>query len=173
MCNIIEGKLKFIFPKDWLAEKMDDSPFYRKHFQSFADNKCVDIASFQANGGELWLIEVKDYRINRHTKTLDLFDELALKVRDSLALLFLAKSKPEVSSFNFAQKAADKPKIRVVLHLEQTAKPSKLYPHIVERDNARRKLAQTVRVVDPHPLFCEMSAMPRNCPWVVETISEE
>ena len=172
MCKIIEGKLEFIFPDGWQALKLDETEFYRKHFQNFAASKCVDIASFQAIGCELWLIEVKDYRINRRTKTLDLFDELALKVRDSLALLFLAKSKPEISSFNFAQKAADKPKIRVVLHLEQTAKPSKLYPHIVERDNARRKLAQTVRVVDPHPLFCEMSAMPHDCPWVVEPILE-
>ena len=173
MCKIIEGKLEFIFPDGWKALKLDGTEFYRKHFQNFADSKCVDIASFQANGGELWLIEVKDYRINRRTKTLDLFDELALKVRDSLALLFLAKCKPEINSFNFVHIAADKPKIRVVLHLEQTAKPSKLYPHIVERDNARRKLAQTVRVVDPHPLFCEMSAMPHDCPWVVEPMIEE
>ncbi len=167
MCKITEGRLEFIFPDDWQVEKLDDTPFYRKHFQGFADSKSVDIVSFKPDGEELWLLEVKDYRINPRTKTLDLFLEIALKVRDTLALLYLAKSKPEISIYGFAGEAVAKTTIRVVLHLEQPANPSRLYPLIVDRDNARIKLAQTVRVVDPHALFCEMSAMPPNCQWQV------
>jgi len=170
MCRIIEGEkrsLEFIFPEGWQAEKLDDTGFYRKHFQSFADSKSVDIAAFSPSSDELWLIEAKDYRINRRDKPLDLFREIAIKVRDTLAFLYLAKGKPEIALHRFAQEAVSKLTIRVALHLEQPAKPSKLYPPIVERGHARLKLAQTVRVVDPRAQFCEMSAMPPTCPWQV------
>ncbi|MEI7868637.1 MAG: hypothetical protein WCI11_12150 [Candidatus Methylumidiphilus sp.] len=167
MCRITEGKLEFTFPENWQAIKLDDTGFYRKHFQNFADSKSMDIASFQNEGDELWLLEIKDYRMDRRTKTSDIFKEVAIKVRDTLALLYLAKGKSETAIHSFAQKAVAKSKIRIVLHLEQPAKHSKLYPAIVERNNAQMKLTQTVRVVDPHPLFCELSAMPATCCWQV------
>lgn len=167
MCRIVEGALEFIFPDGWQAEKLDDSGFYRKHFQSFADSKSVDVAVIPPGQAELWLVEVKDYRTHPRSKMLDVFQEIATKVRDSLALLYLAKSKPESALHGFAQMAAATLKIRVALHLEQPAKPSKLYPPVVQRNNAQLKLAQAVRVVDPHPLFCEMSSMPPSCPWAV------
>jgi len=151
----------------WQAEKLDDTPFYRKHFQSFADSKSVDIVSFKPDGEDLWLLEVKDYRINPRTKNLDLFKEVAIKVRDTLALLYLAKSKPEISIHRFASEAVGKTTIRVVLHMEQPANPSRLYPLIVERGNVRIKLQQTLLVVDPRALFCEMSAIPPDCHWQV------
>ena len=154
-------------PYGWQAEKLDDTAFYRKHFQSFADSKSVDMAAFKLDGDELWLLEVKDYRLDRRTKTLDLFKEVALKVRDTLALLYLAKGKPQISIHRFASEAVGKATIRVVLHMEQPANPSRLYPLIVERGNVRIKLQQTVRVVDPRALFCEMSAMPPDCHWQV------
>lgn len=146
MLKITEGTLEFVFPKTWQAEKFDDTGFYRKHFQGFADSKSVDVVAFSADGDELWLIEVKDYRVNRRDKSLDLFREIAIKVRDTLACLYLARGKPEITLYGFAQQAAAKTKIRVALHLEQPAKPSKLYPPIVERGNAYLKLAQTMRV---------------------------
>ena len=167
MCKITEGRLEFIFPDGWRAEKLDDTAFYRMRFQSFADSKSVDMAAFRLDGDELWLLEVKDYRIDRRTKTLDLFKEVAIKVRDTLALLYLAKGKPEISIHGFASEAVGKTTIRVVLHMEQPANPSKLYPIIVARGHVRLKLAQTVRVVDPRALFCEMSAMPPDCHWQV------
>ena len=167
MRRITEKKLEFIFPDGWQAEKLDDTAFYRDHFQGFADSKSVDIVSFKPDGEELWLLEVKDYRISRRTKPLELFREIALKVRDTLALLYLAKGKPEISIHGFASEAVGKTTIRVVLHMEQPANPSKLYPIIVARGHVRLKLAQTVRVVDPRALFCEMSAIPPDCHWQV------
>ena len=38
----------------------------------------------------LWLLEIKDYRRSPRTKAIGLADEVALKVRDSLALLVAA-----------------------------------------------------------------------------------
>lgn len=171
--DIEEGKLAFVFPDDWHAIPYDVSgSFYRKHFQKFANadkngNKAVDIVALAPNDENLWLIEVKDYRDKRREKKLDIFAEVAIKVRDTLACLYLAQRKPECNLYDFARQAAIKSKIRVVLHLEQTQNPSHGNPLIVQRDNARRKLKQAVSLADPHPWFCEMNKMPPDCPWQV------
>ena len=74
--------------------KYDETHFYRKHFQHCAASKCVDLVAFNTDTNEpLWLIEIKDYRAQRRTKTQDLCDELAQKVRDTLANLFLVQRK--------------------------------------------------------------------------------
>ena len=38
----------------------------------------------------VWLIEVKDYRFHERTKAIDIADEIAIKVRDSLAMFLAA-----------------------------------------------------------------------------------
>lgn len=167
MPTINEGKLTFIFPDEWRAILYDKDSFYREHFQGFADGKAVDIVAFAPKGESLWLIEIKDYRAKRRDKEMDIFTEIAHKVRDTLACLYLAQRKPESSLYAFAQQAATKSRIRVVLHLEQPKKPSREYPLVVQRDNARRKLKQAVSVADSHPWFCEMHIMPPDCPWQV------
>jgi hypothetical protein len=167
MVEVIEQQLRFVFPDGWQAEKYDDTAFYLKHFKGFANSKCVDIVAFSAEGDSLWLIEVKDYRLYPRDKQIDLFDEFAQKVRDTLANLYLAQRKSETSIHEFARLAAQKPKIRVALHLEQPNSPSRLKPLIAERTKALQKLRQAVRVADPHPWLCETSQMPPNCPWQV------
>jgi hypothetical protein len=167
MPQIKEGRLTFIFPASWQAEKYDETAFYQKHFQQLADSKCVDIVAFDnRNRTYLWLVEVKDYRYHRRTKTQNLFDELAQKARDTLANLFLAQRKEELSIQPFAVAAAQQRKIRFVLHLEQPRKPSKLYPEVVERSSLQLRLRQKLRVVDEHSLFFEISQM-AGCPWSV------
>ena len=42
-------------------------------------------------GSVCWLIEIKDYRLTRQTKTIDLAEELAEKARDTLAGLVAAR----------------------------------------------------------------------------------
>jgi hypothetical protein len=164
---ITEGKLEFTFPEGCLVEKYDETAFYKKHFQKFADSKCVDIVALSPAGESLWLIEIKDYRLYWREKEMDLFLELARKVRDTLANLYLAQWRTGISIHEFARHAARKPKIRVVLHLEQPKVPSRLYPPVVDRDKARLKLQQALRVADPHPWLCEIGAMPPDCPWRV------
>jgi hypothetical protein len=165
--DFVEGTLTFRFPAGWQIRKHDDSSFYKSHFQAIADSKSVDLVAYNPNDEAIWLVEVKDYRGNPREKDLDIFAEVAKKVRDTLASLFVAQRRPEVDLYQFARGTRGKRTIRVVLHLEQPAKPSKLYPVVVERANARLKLIQAVRVADPHALFCEVQAMPVACPWTV------
>lgn len=167
MPDFPEGALTFRFPAGWQVKRYDDSSFYRERFQQIANSKSVDFVAYDPNAEALWLIEVKDYRAHPREKSVDLFGEVAQKVRDTLAGLFVAKRHPEVDMYQLARGVRNKRTIRVVLHLEQTKKPSKLYPIVVERNNALLKLRQVVRVADPHALFCEIQAMPAACPWSV------
>ena len=169
MPDIQEGRLTFTFPETWRVEKYDETSFHKKHFQNLAASKCVDIVAFNTqNDDSLWLIEVKDYRPpHQRSKRLDLYDEIALKMRDTLASLFLAQRKTEAGVHEFAVEAAKKTRIRVVLHLEQPVKPSRLYPEVVERSRVRDKLRQKLRVIDEHAIFCEMSNLHPGCAWIV------
>ena len=143
MPDIKEGRLTFRFPASWQAMKYDETRFYQKHFQHCAASKCVDIVAFNSDTNEpLWLIEIKDYRAQRRTKTQDLCDELAQKVRDTLANLFMAQRKEGADCYAFAVAAAQRMQIRFVLHLEQPHKPSRLYPWVAERAQLHLKLRQ-------------------------------
>ncbi|MGO9811146.1 MAG: hypothetical protein ACLP53_10250 [Isosphaeraceae bacterium] len=114
MQSLTEGRLTFKFPDGVEAAKLDDWRFYRNQFQKLgatlrvpcghcgAELRCKQCESAKTLGiksvdflvvdtkGSCWLIEVKDYRTTRRTKTVDLADEIARKVRDSLAMLAAA-----------------------------------------------------------------------------------
>ena len=94
MTTISDGKLAHTFPAGWKATKYDDWAFYRNRFvNSCGGNKAVDFLAHSPQDRTLWLIELKDYRQFPRTKdgTLELWDEVALKARDTLAGLFAAK----------------------------------------------------------------------------------
>lgn len=168
MPSITEGKLDFIFPAEWKVELYDKSEFYTKCFQGLAHSKCVDIVAFSPEADSLWLIEAKDYRIHPRSKKMDLFDELAAKVRDTLASLYVAQRRSEFIIHEFAKHAAEKPKLRVAFHLEQPRPDdSETHPPLVDRAHATRKLRSVVKAVDPNPWFCEINNMPPGCPWQV------
>lgn len=86
----VDGK-RFMFPSDWQALKYDDSAFHRHQFQNFAGgSKAMDVVALSPDR-ELWLIEVKDYTLHRRVKRGSPFDEVAAKVRATLAGLAVAR----------------------------------------------------------------------------------
>ena len=166
MPTIMEGNLTFQFPNAWQATKFDQWSFYRNQFQSVCGGaKAIDILALAPDGG-LWTIEIKDYRQQRRTKPSQLAEEVACKVRDSLAALVAAKinaNDPEEK--RLAQDALTAQTIRVILHLEQPAKPSKLFPHI-DPAHIHQKLKQLIKAIDPHPCVLESTRM-KGMAWTV------
>jgi hypothetical protein len=112
--------------------------------------KAVDIVAIDPDRC-CWAIEVKDYRIHPRTKVIDIADEVALKARDSLAVLVAASANAVGDEQTFARKAVRCERIRVVLHLEQAEKPSKLFPLVANPANVEQQLRQRVKAIDAHP----------------------
>ncbi len=101
---------------------------------------------------QTWLIEIKDYRRHPRTKVIDLGDEIAFKVRDTLAGLVAAKCNANTADEkNTAREALKRNRFRVVLHLEQPRKHSKLFPQVVDPSLVLQKLKQRLKAVDAHP----------------------
>ncbi|HBI42789.1 MAG TPA: hypothetical protein DDY78_08015 [Planctomycetales bacterium] len=151
MTTITEGALAFDFPEGWHAAKYDKWIFYLNHFQNvFGGAKGVDILAINPNR-HLWLIEVKDYRARPRQKARQLVEEVAIKVRDSLAGLAAARLRAtdsdEVKMANRALSCRD---MKVVLHLEQPIKPTRLHP-IEDVSKLIQKLKQLLRAIDFHP----------------------
>lgn len=107
-----------------------------------------------------WFIEAKDYRIHQRTKPAELADEVAQKVFDTLAALLPAKlHATEAEEQALAQAVLKARKIRVVLHLEQPVKHSKLRPRAINPADVKQKLRQLLKPIDPHPFVAEKAAM--------------
>lgn len=146
-----EGALTFLFPEGGYASKYDDWSHYRSQFQSICGgSKAVDIVYLER--GTAWLIEVKDYRLHRRTKAIDLADEIAVKVRDTLAGLVSARFQAnDADEQTCADRLLRARRLRVVCHLEQPAKHSKLRPRAIEPDKLQLKLRLLLKSIDPHP----------------------
>jgi hypothetical protein len=168
MATVPVEELDFEFSDDWHVTKFDDWSFYRHHFQSAAGGcKAVDLLAIEPKVC-LWSIEVKDYRQHKRIKTIDLAQEVAVKVRDTLAALLAASvNANDASEKQFAHRAVRCSRLRVVLQLEQPAKHSKLHPRAIDPANVRQKLRQIVQAVDPHPLVVEMGRM-NGLAWTVQ-----
>jgi len=153
MSIITEGDLIFEFPESWETSKYDDWAYYRKQFQNTCDSKAVDILALAPErGGTLWMIEIKDYRQNRRTKKISIWDEVTQKVRDTLAGILAAGVRAlEDEEARFARRCARARNLRVVLHLEQPAKTSKLFPRVFNSANIQLKLKSMIKAVDAHP----------------------
>lgn len=167
MTILNEGSLTFTFPADSCVSKYDEWSFYRNQFNSaFGGTKAVDIV--YADSGQAWLIEVKDYRANRRTKTIDLGDEIAEKVRDSLVGLVAAQCNAnDMQEKGIAKKMLSSKKIRVVLHLEQPIQHSKLFPRAIDPSNILIKLKQLLRSVDAHPIVVDQYNLKPTMNWKV------
>ena len=166
MPRVVEGSITFDFPTGFVVQKLDDTTFYKKHFQSFAQgSKAVDFLAFDPKESELWLIEVKDYRAHERIKTITVYDEIAQKVFSSLACLLAMRANAVIQGEqNFAELATKQIRLKIVLHLEQPEKPSTLFPRVVDPANIRTKLRQKVRAVDNKAEFSSI-AFSRNVPW--------
>jgi hypothetical protein len=190
MISLKIGDLTFKFPNGWAAAQLDEWSYYRNQFLNLGNNvrmacnkcsaelKCLACQTVKTAGIKgcdilailsptTWLIEVKDYRRNLRTKAVGLADEIALKVRDSLAVIFGAKScANDADEKALAGRAVACTRIRVVLHLEQTPTPSRLFPRAIRPADVLQRLRQLIKAVDPHPVVAEKSDM-KNLPWSV------
>lgn len=166
-----EGRLRFHFPDEWKILRAEKSAYFTRRFQSFCGGcKEVDFLGWDGSTETLWLIEVKDYTTDRRTKSLDLCEEIALKARDALSMLVgaAANANPDrAETRNFSQTALPPGAIRVVLHLEEPSKPSKLFPAVKPAADRTQMLRTKVRCLDPHARVVSTS-LPGGVPWVVE-----
>lgn len=170
MIRMRVGSLTFDFPDGWLVTQYDDWAFYRKQFRdSCGGNKAVDLLIFDPADETLWLVEVKDYRLHRREKEIDPWDEIALKLRDTLAGLaaarFHAVNDDERTA---AHRSLQARQLHAVFHLEQRAKPSRLNNRTFDLANVQQKLRQIVKPIDPHPRVVDMNHM-GNLGWTVRS----
>lgn len=161
-------RLRFEFPDGWIASQYDDWSFYRNQFIRVRDGiKAVDIVAVD-DAGTAWFIEAKDYRRQRRTKTIDLADEVAQKICDTLAALLPARLNANDSEeCEMAGALLRAKRLRVVLHLEQPRRHSKLFPRAIDPAAVLQKLRSSVRAIDPRPLVVEREKMGR-LRWVVQ-----
>ena len=160
MTTITEGDLNFTFPNDWNASKFDEWSFHVNQFQKVCGGaKVIDILAIEPKIC-VWKIEVKDYRQHRRRKSIDLATEIALKVRDTLAGLVAASVNANDATEKTAARLALRcPRLRVVLHLEQPAKHSKLFPRAIAPANVLQDLKRLIKAIDAHPLVLEMGRL--------------
>lgn len=192
--DLLEGQLRFSFPDAWTPDPSmpDDWAYYRKQYSRYFDQvkyickKCragivcpvceskktagvraVDIAAIDL-ARTVWLIEVKDYRFDVRTKAIDLADEIAIKVRDSLAMfLAAAMSANNANEKAMARAIVRASKICVVAHIEQPEKPSRLRPRSINLISVRDKLRRLLHFLDAHVLVVESSEL-LSLEWTVE-----
>lgn len=165
--TLVEGKLAFAFSGVRYAEQYDNWAHYRKQFQpTCGGSKAMDfIIVVQST---VWLIEVKDYRQLPRTNPTDLADEVAQKVRDTMAGLFSAKFLANDSDErNVADAALASQKIRVGVHLEQPKKLSRLFPQAIDPAKFLLKLKSRVRFADHHPKVFDSRSIPTALQLVV------
>lgn len=166
--EIKEGQLKFTFPDDTLACKYDNWSFYRNRCtNAFGGAKAVDILHIDVQK-TVWLIEVKDYRAHQRTKPSALGDEIAGKVRDTLAGLVAACfNADEFFEKDFAKKVLTAKRIKIVLHLEQPQRPSKLFPISVKPADIKDRLKQLLKAIDAHPEIVNQTCLKHTMNWQV------
>ena len=163
-----EGTLKFSFDAGVIASKYDSWSFYRNQFQNgcFLDNKAVDFVCRAAD--TLWLIEAKDYRMHPRTKTTNLVDEIAMKVRDTLAGLAAAQMQAnDHDECQYSRRLLKARNIRVACHIEQPTKKSRLRPRAIEPDKFKQKLRTLIKAIDRHPVVMDRSQLIAGLPWQV------
>lgn len=148
-----ENRIRFEFPDGWKVLRPEKASYYTRHFQNFAGGcKEMDFILFEPANRVLWLLEVKDYTSNPRTKTQCVFEEIAEKIRDSLALLLAGSVRGDSANGgvrSFMDVCAIPNDIKIALHLEQPSKPSKMFPGVKIDADATQKLRAKVRAIDP------------------------
>lgn len=156
--------ITFTFPNDWVFSKYDEWEYYKSYARARSGTKAVDLLAIDPDR-TAWFIEVKDYRAHRRTKPTELSDEVAQKVHDTLAAVLAARTNASVvDEKRVARKVTSATKLRVVLHLEQPAKHSKLFPRVIDPATVKLKLRTLLKPVDAHPSVVEMADL-RGLGW--------
>ncbi|WP_192459090.1 hypothetical protein [Musicola keenii] len=168
MTQITEGALTFTFPDNALVCKYDETSFYRNQFIKMANSiKAMDVVYIDAR--TFWLIEVKDYRVHRRTKSIELTDEIAAKLRNTLAGLWAAKCNAnDQDEKRFAAEAIKAKRIRVVLHLEESPHLDRLAPDRLLKAGLQQKMKQKLKSVDAHPYVVDQHSLKPEMRWTVE-----
>jgi hypothetical protein len=162
--------LTFTFPDDWQVAKYDEWSYYRNQFGRMRNSICaVDLVA-RAPDRTVWLVEVKDYRHPNAAipKLEELADVAWCKVYDTLAALVPAgQHASDPFERQLARQLCRGSALRVVLHVEQPAKRSVLFPRGgIDPANLRMKLKQLLKPIDPHALVASTGQM-ANLPWGV------
>ena len=168
MREIEEGDLKFTFPGHCEVGRYDEWSFYRNQFSPTAGgSKAVDILCVSASAA--WLIEVKDYRQHRRMKLSDIEDELAGKVRDTLAGLAAASANAnDLDERALARRALRARRWKIALHLEQPRVSTRLRPKPFDVANLLPKVRKKVKAVDAHPLILDRETSRPDVPWTAQ-----
>lgn len=126
----------------------------------------MDFLAYNPVERTLWLIELKDYREHRREKDakIYLWEEIAIKARDTLAGLFAAKIDTAHPEQPYAVRALRATRLRVVFHLEQPRTHSRSFLRVYNPANVQQKLRQILKPIDAHPLVVELNAM-GGLPW--------
>lgn len=165
---ITEDRLTFTFPAGAMAGKYDDWTHYRRQFNAaFGGAKAIDLLYVEDRAG--WLIEIKDYRRHTRTKPTDLADEIAHKVRDTLAGLVSAQCHAaDAEERQFARKLLRCRQLRVVLHLEQPPKHSRLRPRAIDPAAVQTRLRVLLKAIDPHACVVDQHTLKAEMSWTVK-----
>ncbi len=152
-----------------ITEGSGSVPSANQHnqFIKMADGiKAMDLAYI--DGQTFWLIEVKDYRVHRRTKSIELPDEIADKLRNTLAGLWAAKCNAnDPDEKRFAAAAIKVKRIRVVLHLEESPYLGRLAPAKSLKAGLQQKMKQKLKSVDAHPCVVDQRSLKPEMNWTV------
>lgn len=160
MPSIEVDGLTFSFPSGWRVAKYDEWTYYRRYFSRLRnDIKAIDLLAIDTNR-TAWLIEAKDYRRSRRTKPTDLVEEVRDKVISSIAGLMAAKFKANIRvESDMARRVTKSAQLRVVLHVEQPIRHSKLFPRPIKLADIQQKLKSALKCIDAHPRVVESIRM--------------
>lgn len=163
--------IRFSFPEGWQALKYDDSSFHRNQFQGLAGgSKALDVVALSPDR-TLWLIEAKDYSRHRRQKAGSVFAEVASKLRATLAGLAAARVRAhDAVEQGFADSAMQCTNLRVVLHLDQAATLSRLFPQAVDPKLATQQLRREVRAIDPHAICYGQGVRTNPTAWTTQSL---
>ena len=130
-------------------------------------SKAVDILCLA--DGVAWLVEIKDYRRHQRTNPLDLCDEVATKVRDTLSGLAAASANAnDADEKTLARPAFSMHRWRVALHLEPPNVTSGLWRQAINPANIILKLRKgLLKAIDAHPAVVDRQTLPPGIPWTV------
>ena len=95
-----------------------------------------------------------------------------MKVRDTLVGLVAARfQSSDRSEQQAAKKVLQAKQLKIVLHLEQPRKPSRLFPQVVDPANLQIRLKTLLKTVDVHPVIVDQHTLNTTMNWTVGNIS--
>jgi hypothetical protein len=176
MPYVDEGGFRYRFPETWVAVKFDELTFYKNQIENFAGGtKAVDVVAVDNVSRTLWLIEAKDFRTYAREKKLPIPQELAEKVRGTLACLMAGRANAgatgDDNTDSLWANALRERRIRFIFHYEQPNRQSRLFPQSIDPKDLKDILDRAVRAADPHPVAGGQAAINQRVDfgWQVET----